>query len=190
MKKSDFYEFTIKMLGIYMVISLIENLKEVIMSGIFLIQSQGDQQQINDFDLTPVFFVTLIIFLILIAFTWLLLFKTRKIASLICTKEDYAETTKLFTDKKTIVEIALIIVGLITIISAMPEFASRLKNYIYMSQYKYTTTMSDKTFILISGLKVVVGYIAIRYSKAISAYVSKEKEQKTDVDENQTNLKE
>jgi hypothetical protein len=175
MRKSDIYEFAIKILGLYLVVSVIEHLREVISYATILIQLHDKPEQIGGFDQTPLLIVTLFNFLLLTTFTWLLIFKTRKLTSLICTKEDYSETTKLFTDKKTIIEIAIIIVGLMTIIWTIPEFAIKLKNYVYMAQNSFTTTMNDKTFLFIGGLKIVVGIIAISYAKSISSYVSKEK---------------
>ena len=182
MRKSDIYEFTIKILGIYLVVSLIEYLKEVISYAMLLIQLHGKPEEIGDFDQTPIFIVSLNNLLVMTIFTWLLIFKTRKITNLICTKEDYSETTKLFADKKAIIEIALIIVGLMTIIWTIPEFAIKLKNYVYMSQNNYTTTMNDKSFLLIAGLKIVVGIIAVWYAKSISAYVANEKTQRKEND--------
>ena len=175
MRKSDIYEFAIKILGLYLVVSVIEHLREVISYATVLIQYHDKPEQFGGFNQTPIFLVTLFNFLLLTTFAWLLIFKTRKLTSLICTKEDYSETTKLFTDKKTIIEIAIILVGLMTIIWTIPEFAIKLKNYVYMAQNSFTTTINDKTFLFIGGLKIVVGIIAISYAKSISSYVSKEK---------------
>ena len=175
MRKSDIYEFAIKILGLYLVVSVIEHLREVISYVTILIQQHDKPGQFGGFDQTPLLIVTLFNFLLLTTFTWLLIFKTRKLTSLICTKEDYSETTKLFTDKKTIIEIAIIIVGLMTIIWTIPEFSIKLKNYVFKAQNNFTTTMNDNNFLFIAGLKIVVGIIAISYAKSISLYVSKEK---------------
>jgi len=177
MRKSDIYEFAIKILGLYLVVSVIEHFREVITYATVLIQTHDKPEQFGGFDQTPIFIVTLFNFLLLTMFTWLLIFKTRKLTSLICAKEDYSETTKLFTDKNTIIEIAILLVGLMTIIFTIPEFAVKLKNYVYMAQNSFTATMNDKTFLFIAGLKIVVGIIAISYAKKISVYVSKEKKE-------------
>ena len=62
-----------------------------------------------------------------------------------------------------------------TIIWTIPEFSIKLKNYVFMAQNNFTTTMNDNNFLFIAGLKIVVGIIAISYAKSISLYVSKEK---------------
>ncbi|HEY6915780.1 MAG TPA: hypothetical protein VI413_13975 [Paludibacter sp.] len=180
MRKSDIYEVTIKILGLYLVVTVIEHLREVITYATVLIQYNDKPEQFGGFDQIPVLIVTLFNFLLLTTFTWLLIFKTRKLTSLICTKDDYSESTKLFADKRTIVEIAIILVGLMTIIWTIPEFAIKLKNYVYMAQNSFTATMNDKTFLFIGGLKIVVGIIAISYAKSISSSVLKEKKEDND----------
>lgn len=179
MKKSDIYEIAIKILGLYLVVSVIEHLKEVITYATFLIQFHDKPQLMGGFDQTPLLIVTIFNFLLLTTFAWLLIFKTRKLTSLICTKEDYSETTEFFTDKKTIIEIAIIIVGLMTIIWTIAEFTIKLRNYVNLAQNSFTTTMNDKTFLFIDGLKIIVGIIAISYACSISKYVSKEKKKMT-----------
>ncbi len=177
MKKSDIYEFAIKILGLYLVVSVIDHLREVITYVTVLIQAHDKPELFGGFNQTPVFIVTVFNFLLITTFTWLLIFKTRKLTSLICTKEDYSETTKLFADKKTIIEIAIILVGLMTIIWTIPEFGIKLRNYVYMAQNSFSSTMNDKSFLWIGGLKIVVGIIAVSYAKTISSYFSKEKQE-------------
>lgn len=177
MKKSDIYEFAIKILGLYLVVSVIEHLREVITYATILIQAQDKPELFDGFNQMPIFIVTIFNFLLLTAFTWILIFKTRKLTSLICTKEDCSETTGLFADKQTIIEIAIILVGLMTIIWTIPEFGVKLKNYVFMAQNSFTTTVNDKSFILIAGLKILVGIIAVSYAKSISSYLSKEKKE-------------
>jgi hypothetical protein len=177
MRKSDIYEFAIKILGLYLVVSVIEHFREVISYATVLIQTHDKPGQFGGFDQTPIFIVTLFNFLLLTIFTWLLIFKTRKLTSLICTKEDYSETAKLFTDEKTIIEIAIILVGLMTIIFTIPEFTVKLKNYVFIVQNNFTPTMNDESFLFIAGLQITVGIIALLYAKKISSYVSKEKKE-------------
>lgn len=130
MKKSDIYELAIKILGLYLVVPVIEHLREVITYATILTQFQNNPEQFGDINQTPIFVVTLFNFLLLTAFAWLLIFRTRKLTNIICTKEDYSETAGLFTDKKNIIEIAMILVGLMTVIWTIPEFAVKLKNYV------------------------------------------------------------
>ncbi len=77
MKKSDIYEFAIKILGLYLVVSVIEHLREVITYATILIQAQDKPELFDGFNQTPIFIVTIFNFLLLTAFTWILIFKTR-----------------------------------------------------------------------------------------------------------------
>jgi hypothetical protein len=92
----------------------------------------------------------------------------------VCKKEDYQQTAKLFTDKKTIIEIALILFGLIAIVWTVPEFAVKLKNHINLLQNEFTVNSTDKSFLYIAGLKSIIGILAIAYAKSIASAMSKE----------------
>jgi hypothetical protein len=175
MKKSDIYEIAIKILGLYLVITVIELLKELLTYSTILLQYKNNPGIYGGVNQVPVFIVTVLNFVLVTVFAGLLIFKTKKLTSLICKKEDFIETAKLFTDKKTIIEIALIIVGLVTIILTIPEFGFKLKNYIYIAQNGLTSEMRDKNFLIIAGLKILIGVIAVCYSKAIASSLTKDK---------------
>ncbi len=177
MKKSDIYEFAIKIMGLYLVVSVIEHLRDIVSYATVMIQLPDKPEQMGDFSQMPVFIVILLNFLTLTAFVWLLVFRTKKIVRLICSEEDYSETTSLSASKTSIIEIALILVGLMTAIWTVPEFAIKLNNYVSMTQNSITATMRDITFLFVGGLKLVVGVLAVRYAKSISSYVTKEKEE-------------
>lgn len=174
MTKSDIYEIAIKILGFYLVTLLIIQLREVLTYATFLMQAQNNSDMMGNFNQTPILIATVCSFLVLAAFTWLLLFRTKRITKLICKKEDFEEPMKLFTDKKTIYEIALTIVGLLTIILTLPDFAYRLKNHIQLIQNDLSTESYDRSFLVTAGLKILIGIIVIIYSKVISSYFSKE----------------
>ena len=183
MKKSDIYEIAIKILGLYLVVIIIGQFKEVISYATILIQAKKDPTTFGGFDQTPLFMEAICCLLVFIAFSGLLIFRTRQIAKLICKKGDYEETSKLFTDKKTIYEIALILVGLLTIIQTLPEFAFKLRSYILMMQNDYSIKDNDKNFLIIAGLKISVGILAIVYTRSISSYLTKEKNKTKKLDE-------
>jgi len=175
MTKSDIYEIAIKVLGFYLVTILIIQLKEVLTYATFLMQAQNSSDIMGNFNQTPILIATVCSFFVLAAFTWLLIFRTKEVTKLVCKKEDFEEPMKFFTDKKTIYEIALTIVGLLTIILTLPDFAYRLKNHIQLIQNDFSTESYDRSFLVTAGLKILIGLIIIIYSKAISSYFSKDK---------------
>ena len=162
---------------------IIGQFKEVISYATILIQAKIDSTSFGGFDQTPLFFVTLCCLILLTAFSWLLIFKTRQIAKLICGKDDYVETSKLIIDKKNIYEIALILVGLLSIIQTLPEFALKLRGYILMMHNDYSIKDNDKNFLIIAGLKITIGILAIVYTKPISSYLTKDKNKTKKLDE-------
>ncbi|TCK80827.1 hypothetical protein [Albibacterium bauzanense] len=175
MTKSDIYEIAIKILGFYLVTLLIIQFREVLTYVTVLMQAQNNPGMMGNFNQTPILIATVCSFFVLVAFTWLLLFKTKKVTKLVCKKEDFEEPIKFFTDKKTIYEIALTIVGLLTIILTLPDFAYRLKNHIQSIQNDFSTESYDRSFLVIAGLKILIGILIIIYSKTISSYFSKDK---------------
>ncbi len=175
MKKSDIYEIAIKILGLYLVIKVLGLLKEVLTMFIFLLQTKNNSHNsLVEFDQTPIFLVTLFNFFLVAVFAAILIFNTKKIAKLICKKADYEENSKLFTEKKTIYEMVLTIVGLLTIIIAVPELAITLKTYIHLFQYN-SSKNNDLSFMIIAGLKIIIGITVVFYSKSISNYLAKSK---------------
>ena len=173
MKKSDIYEIAIKILGLYLIFKVLDSLKELITYLSFL----NNPSSMGLFDQTPVIAITVFNFLIVTLFAWLLIFKTKTVTTWICKKEDYQETAKLFTEKKTIIEIALILFGLIVIVWTVPDFAVKLKNHINLLQNEFTVNMNDKGYIYIAGLKSILGIIAIAYAKSIASALTKKEEE-------------
>lgn len=168
MKKSDVYEIAIKILGLYLVVIVISQLREVFTYSAVLLQTKNDPDSFQGIDQTPVFIVTIISFLVLVAFAGLLIFRTRKVTSLICDKQDYEETAKLFVNRKVIYEIALTIVGLLMILLTLPDFALKLKNYLFLVQNDSSTNVYDNSFLIIAGLKIIMGFLTLSFSKFVS----------------------
>jgi len=169
MRKSDIYEIAIKILGLYLIVPAIGKFSDVLYTSTYLIRTN------NDINALPFFIGSALSFLILTTFSGVLILKTKPLVKLICKKEDYEETSKLFINKETIYEISLILVGLLTIILTIPDFAFRLNNYVQIIHNNASTSDHDTNFLIISGLKIIVGLIAIIYSKSIAIYLTKER---------------
>jgi len=172
MRKSDIYEIAIKILGLYLIVIVIGQLREVIIYATILIQTKNHPDAFESFNQTPIFMVTVFSFLILAAFSGLLILRTKKLTKLICKEEDFEETIKFFTDKKTIYEISLTLVGLLTIILTLPDLVYNLKNHIQLVQNDFSTKNDETSFLIVSGIKFIVGLLAIIFSKAISNFLT------------------
>jgi len=175
MKKSDLYELAIKILGLYLVVLIIGQLREIIVLLMLFLQSRSDPQAFGNFNQTPVFSGLILGFIVLTTFSGLLIFKTRQIARLVCKPSDYEESVRLFAEKETIYEIALVLVGLVTIILSFPDFIFILKNHFNKVQADLPIQNNETTFLITSGLKIIVGLIAVIYASQVASLLTKKK---------------
>ena len=175
MKKSDLYELAIKILGLYLVIIIIGQLREILIYLTIFLQSRSNPHAFGDFDQTPVFLVYLLGFIVLTIFSGLLIFKTRQITKLVCKPRDYEESANLFAEKEAIYEIALVLVGLVTLVLTLPDFIFKLNNHISLVKANLPTKDNDTAFLITSGLKIIVGLIAIIYASQVSRFLTKKK---------------
>lgn len=173
MKKSDLYEIAIKVLGIYLIVVLINQLKELSAYATILTQQLSNQDSLNPINPLSLLAVMTISFLLLSLFTGLLIFRTKEITKLVCKKEDYEHSIIQLTDKRVIYEIALVLGGLIMISLALPEFALQLKIYFQQQNYSPSSNSLDTSFLFICGIKISLGFLFIRFSTTISNYFAK-----------------
>ncbi|MBK6953238.1 MAG: hypothetical protein IPH24_14700 [Crocinitomicaceae bacterium] len=174
MKKSDIYEIAIKILGLYLFFTSIALLRDMLTTLTVMTQAKQNPDAFGDFDQTPFFILSIANFAFVILFAAFLTFKTKTITKFVCKPTDYEETSSLFADRKVIYEMALVIMGLLSIVWTLPDFAFKLKNHIQLVQSSMPTKDFDTNFIIASAIKIVVGLIAIIYAKSISTIVIKD----------------
>jgi hypothetical protein len=175
MKKSDVYEIAIKILGLYILVNIIQQIFEFI---IYLFRLISYSAQANESIKEELITFTIGIFglLLTIFISWLMIFRTKFVVSKICSQNDFEENAKLFAEKKVIYEIAIITMGLLLIGWTLPEFTFKFVVYIGQLKLGESTRISDYNYVMISGLKVLIGVFAILLSKTISTYFGKSKE--------------
>lgn len=176
MKKSDIYEIAVKILGIYIVVLILSQLRDILNSFGFIFQAKNNPDNFGHIDQLPIFIGVLIPFLLLILFSWFLIFRTKFITRLITKDIDFEENIKLFAEKKTIYEIAFVLVGFLTIVLSLPDFLYKLISHIQLVQSDLPTVHFETNYLIVSGLKVAVGVIAIKYSSELAGYFSKQKQ--------------
>ncbi len=170
MKKIDLYEIAIKILGIYLISELIYQLREI---GFYItLITQKNSSEIDDD--RQILTTTIIGFLVLTYFVRLLIFKSNKIAKFITNKSEQEEDFKITTNRKTIFEISLVIVGLLSIVIGLPSFLLKLKNYIIYTKRFGSDHYQDDTFLTLEALKIGIGLIAIIFSENISTLLTKD----------------
>lgn len=176
MKKSDLYEISIKILGIYLFFTSISFLREIVMVFSWIL-SQEYSEADNAF-YTELLVFSLADFVLVILFASLLTFKTKAIVKFVCKQSDYEETSTLFADRKVIYEMALVIMGLILIAWTIPDFVFRLKNYLQADTSMMPNKPNENSFIIIAVIKVVVGILSIVYAKSIATTLVQENKTK------------
>jgi hypothetical protein len=167
MKKSDVYEIAIKLLGIYLFINhlsaIFTSIFQLIQTISFTAMGNGGQ--------SPVLVIVYVLFeILIILFSLLLIFKTKYVAGKISSPDDYEENATLFAERKAIYEIALIIIGGITIIWALPDFVDRLYWFMYFKRNQFAVRSLDEEIIVTTSIKLFLGVVSVVYAKPIAAY--------------------
>jgi hypothetical protein len=161
MKKSDVYEITIKILGIYLLVADISKLPGLLTfitgHGDNMTATQGTEQ-------VNLLLINGLSFLLLLILAIFLIAKTKFITRLVTNTADQQENVKLFADRKVIYEISLIIIGGLLIVNTLPDLFYRL----------YTlSTVNDQNAIVSSCIKMFIGIITVAFGKRIAAYFAK-----------------
>jgi hypothetical protein len=173
MRKSDIYEITIKILGLYLFLTIIVSLRQSVQFLYILNFAEYSPEQIANYKIMPEIIVFISHLIIVTALAFLFTFKTKIIVRIVCVSTDYEEEASLLADKKSIFEIAIIIVGLMSIIWALPDFLNKLQHHIRLVQLNAPTNDFDTNYLITSGLEILIGIILIYFRKPISSYLSR-----------------
>jgi hypothetical protein len=166
MKKSDIYEIAIKILGIYFLVTIIQ-----LMVGSFAYLSAMIFQKNLASEEMMFAGVSFFVFIIMILLDLCFIFKTHVIVKLICKSADFEQDVPFTVSRKSVYEIALVLMGMIIIVWAIPDFIYKLWNYVQRLQM----SIDNKSSLIASGIRIVVGLVAVVYSTAIANFLAKEK---------------
>jgi hypothetical protein len=161
MKKSDIYEITIKILGVYLLVS---NLSKVPGFFTFLKTFSAISGADHATEQMNLFWLNIINFAFMLALSIFLIAGTKLITRLITNSADKQENVKLFADRKVIYEIALIIIGGLLIVNTIPDLLYRLYNI---------SSENDQNAVISSITKVLVGILTVAFGKRIAAFFAK-----------------
>ncbi|GAA3993965.1 hypothetical protein [Mucilaginibacter dorajii] len=162
MKKSDIYEITIKILGIYLLIADISKLPSLLTfvqnHGTTAMTAEQGSEQSN------LLWINGLSFLVLMAFAIFLIAGTKLITRMITMAADRQESVKLFADRKVIYEMALLIIGGLLIVNTLPDMLYRLYNL---------SNAGDQGLAISSISKLFIGILTVAFGKRIAAYYAK-----------------
>ena len=115
--------------------------------------------------------VSFFVFVIMILLDLCFILKTHVIVKLICKSSDFEQDVPFTVSRKSVYEIALVLMGLIIIVWAFPDFIYKIWNYVQTLQM----STENKSSLISSGIRIVVGLITVVYSTAIANFLAKEK---------------
>ncbi len=177
MKKTDIVDIAIKILGLYLFTNVIYSFINSV-ETIFFLFTADNSNSMPDNDKTIMIVAGFLQFTITLSFAIFMVFGSKIITHKICSKADYDENAKLFAEKRNIFEMAIIIIGGILFIFALPEFLTQLLFYIESNQQgSYDARFQDR-FLYASIAKIIIGFLLINFNKALSGILVKEKKEK------------
>ncbi|WP_321437352.1 hypothetical protein [uncultured Bacteroides sp.] len=166
MKKSDIYEIAIKILGIYFLVTIIQLLVGSLayLSAMIFNKSFSSNEMLFGG-------VSFFVFIVMILLDLCFILKTDMIVRMICKQSDFEQDVPFTVSRKSVYEIALVLMGLIIIVWAFPDFIYKIWNYVQTLQM----SAQNNSSLISAGIRIVVGLIAVVYSTAIANYLAKEK---------------
>ena len=166
MKKTDIYEIAIKILGIYFLVTIIQLLVgslAYLSAMIFNKSFSSDEMLFGG--------VSFFVFIVMILLDLCFILKTHVIVKLICKSADFEQDVPFTVSRKSVYEIALVLMGLIIIVWAFPDFIYKIWNYVQSLQM----STENKGTLISSGIRILVGLIAVVYSTSIANFLDKGK---------------
>ena len=165
MKKSDIIDLTLKIFGIYIIITAIISLKDFHFTRF---AAALDPDSINYFGI-----ITLAVALsILLLIGYFLIFRSSKIARKIC-KEDYEINLSFDLNYNKILEIALIIIGLFILIFKFGNLISSFSQLFNQITGNFPVNQQSISFIVATILQYVFGYMLLTNAKAVTTWIIK-----------------
>lgn len=161
MKKSDVYEITIKILGIYLLVADISKLPGLLT---FFSSHGGNMNAEQGAEQINALLINCLSFVLLFILAIFLIAKTKFITRVVTSSADYQENAKLFADRKVIYEMALLIIGGLLIVNTLPDLIYRIYNL---------TNAADQQSVISSCSRLFIGVITVAFGKRIAAYFAK-----------------
>lgn len=173
MKKIELYEISIKIIGIYFLLSTLGILKEIISTCLMLFSN--DSLVYNDS--SSIYKMMLLIsgfnFIFQLTASSLIIWKAKVIANKITRNSSSEENVSINLDKQTILQIAISISAFLVFFHTIPDFLFNLKNYAELIFNDMPTRDFDTSVITVSAIKTIISAFAIMYSQKISSFLSK-----------------
>ncbi|WCT10264.1 hypothetical protein [Mucilaginibacter jinjuensis] len=168
MKKTDVYEIAVRLMGIYLITQIIYSLR-----GILEILFYSATSTTQGFGGTIL--LSAVFGLVMFSLTsYFLIFRTKIIVAKITKPDNVEDEVKLFAGKKTIYEIALVLIGGLTFIWSLPDVCYGIYNYFHLRSNGLMPP-NQLPGITIEVIKLLFGILIILSADLLSTAFSKEK---------------
>ena len=167
MKKTDIYEIAAKLMGIYLITHIIYSLRGIF--EILFYSATASTQEVGGTVLLSGV-LGLVLFSLV---SFFLIFRTKAVVALMTNNDDREDEVKLFTSKKTIYEIALVLIGGLTFIWSFPDVCYGVYNYFHWVNNGLRPP-NQLPGLTIEAVKVLFGILIVISADLLSTVFSKE----------------
>jgi len=171
MKKSDFYDISIKIFGIYSIINAIELLQPLI--SIYFLNQTGDFIKADmkpDYTIIQLYNLSFCLFHAILGA--LLIFKTNTFMMLIRLSGELESKLTISINKETLFEFAFLISGILLIVWSIPQFVIQITKYAQQVNASTSDFRIDRSFIYIYILKCILGISIVLFAPILGKFFS------------------
>jgi len=174
MRKADFIDIAIKIFGIYLFVKLLALFDELISAFTFYVYL-SDNNITRQSDNKIILTVAVIQFLITLSAAVFMTFGSKLITRKICSDQDFeSKDILLFSDKKSLIEIVLYVIGILLIVYSIPDFLSRLFSFSQTRNEIFSRDMGT-TILIAFIVRIAIGLLIIIYNDKLIHFFFKDK---------------
>ena len=171
MKKSELLNLLLKVLGVYLILTIIGNINQLVSVFYFSYSSMMESEYMPDIDYAILFLLPVVTLIITLTLTYLCLFKSSAFASILLKNENDSELNFKINNKNQFIDVSLVLAGLITIIWSIPELILNIKEYSISLSSVFTEIEPDLSFITLSTIRIILGFVIIKYSSQVASKI-------------------
>lgn len=168
MTPKSFFTIILKIFGLFFLRDLINSFPQLFSTLIYFLKEDALSA-----GLSTIFF-SLVIMIFYGVICWHLLFKTAYILNLLKLENEIEEDSfSISISQKSIILIALIVLGGIIITNEIPTFCRMLFSHIEIARQMIGPLENDFSLIIFSGIKIIIGLLLIGERERIANFIGK-----------------
>jgi hypothetical protein len=181
MTPKNLFNVILKIFGLFFLREIIYIIPQLISSiPSFTKADDFGGEQFGSADILP-FIVTLIAFAFYVLIIYQLLFNTNKIIDKLKLDQGFNQQEFSFNiSTSLILTISLIVIGGVILTNEIPDFCSNIFSYFQQKKLMPDIAKPNFSYIIISGVKIIIGLLIIGERKRIVDFVEKRQVKKED----------